>query len=83
MKTFQEFLDEGRKKEIEKLAKKIGRKVEKSVRAQQKAGGPVVADYGNAHVGSKESEAAIMAMMKRDSDWRKSMRKRMEQNEDG
>lgn len=76
MKSFQEFLEEGRKKQIKNLAKKIKKRVKKDIKGQLKSnpGKPVVADYGNAPVGSKESEAAIMAMMQRDAEWRKRMR---------
>lgn len=78
MKSFQEFLEEGRKKKIEKLAKQIEKTVSKDVKTQRKENpnATPVADYGNSKPHSKEAEAAMMAMMRRD----KAARKRMKKN---
>ena len=78
MKTFQEFLDEGKKK-IEKLSTEIQKNIKKDIKRQKKENPnkPPVADYGNPKLGSDEHMAAIHPMMARDSAWRKKMRKKM------
>lgn len=77
MKTFQEFLEEGKKKEIKKMAEKIGKSVAKDVKRQRKEnpGQSPVADYGNPAPGSPETDAAIMAMMQRAKEGLKKMKK--------
>jgi hypothetical protein len=76
MKTFSEFLEEGKKKkEFEKLTRKIERSVSKSVKNQRKEGEIPIADYGDAPAGSPERKAAIEAMMNRDSKGRKEMKR--------
>ena len=74
-KDFQTLL-EGKKKEnqIAKRAKEIAKNVKKQV--QNSPGTPVVADYGGGEAGSTEREASLRAMMKRDAEWRKSMKKK-------
>lgn len=81
MITFQEFLEEGKRKKIEKMAKQIGKTVAKDIERQKKENPErsPVADYGNPAPGSVETDAAIKAMMDRDKDWRK----RMKQNQNG
>ena len=82
MISFNDFqiLLEGKKKEkeIAKRAKQIAKDVKKQVKNQRKnsPGTPIVADYGGGETGSVEREAALRAMVKRDSEWRKSMRKK-------
>ena len=78
MKTFQEFLEEGKNKRIKILTKQIEKSVSKDVKKQEKEnpGQPTVANYGNPKLGSDEHMAAIRAMMNRDSAWRKQMKKR-------
>lgn len=78
MITFQDFLEEGKKKEIKKMAEKIGKSVAKDIKRQKKEnpGQAPVADYGNPAPGSPETDAAIMAMMKRDKEWRDKMKKK-------
>jgi hypothetical protein len=82
MKSFQEFLEEGRKAKIKRLSKEI----EKSVRgdmerqSEENPGKPVIANFGNHPPGSKESEAAIMAMMRMDKRGRKEMKKRLKKS---
>lgn len=79
MKSFQEFLEEGRKERVEKLAKKIAKKVDKDVKQQRKANpnAPLVADYGHSKPESVEADAAMKAMMDRDKAWRKKMKKNL------
>ncbi len=66
MKTFQEFLEEEKKKKkIEKLSKEIGKKVKKDV-ARQKSENPekpTVANYGSSSKNPDEIQAGINAMM--------------------
>lgn len=83
MKTFQEFLEEGRKKRIAKLADKIGKSVKKDMerQRQQNPERSPVADYGNPELGSDEHMAAIQAMMDRDSKWRKKMKQQQKATE--
>ena len=80
MKTFQQFL-EGSK--VKKLAKKIAKQVKKDVRLQQRENPdrPARMNYGDSEPNSLERRAAIMAMMKTDSDWRKKMKERQKQQE--
>lgn len=77
MKTFQEFLEEGKKKKIKKMAEKIGKSVAKDIKRQEKEnpGQTHVADYGNPAPGSPETDAAIMAMMQRSREGLKKMKK--------
>lgn len=64
MKTFQEFLNEGKKKKFEKGVEKIRKGVEKSLNQQRKENPekPLVADYGNPPLGSDAHMQAIEAM---------------------
>ena len=66
MKTFQEFLEEEKKKKkIEKLTKKIKKKVEKSVE-QQKTENPdkaTISNYGSSSGDPDKIQAGINAMM--------------------
>lgn len=73
MKSFQEFLEEGRKQEIKSLSKKIVKDKTKEIKKQQKKSpnSPVVIDFGNPEKGSVEHHAALQAMMNMDSAWRK------------
>lgn len=84
MKTFQEFLEEGKKKKIEKLAKKIGKEIEQDIarQTQENPDSLPVADYGNPKMGSNKHMAAIQAMMDRDSAWRKEMKKKQKQEQE-
>ena len=83
MKSFQEFLEEGRRKKIEKLAKEIEKTVSKNVKTQRKKNpnATPVADYGHSKPNSEEAEAAMMAMMARDKDARKRMKKENPDND--
>lgn len=83
MKTFQEFIAESKAKKIKELSKEIERRVNKDIKKQKKKNPdqPVVADYGNPPVGSKESEAAIMAMMRMSSQQREKMKKDFERKQ--
>lgn len=76
MKTFKEFLEESK---IKKLAKEIEKRVAKDLKKQRKKNPdqPTIANYGDYPVGSKEREAAIMAMMNADKLGRKNMKKKL------
>jgi len=78
MKTFQQFLEESK---VKKLAKKIAKQVKKDVKRQQRENPdrPARMNYGDSEPNSLERRAAIMAMMKTDSDWRKKMKERQKQ----
>lgn len=80
MKTFQQFLEESK---VNKLAKKIAKQVKKDVKRQQRENPdrPARMNYGDSEPNSIERRAAIMAMMKTDSDWRKEMKERQKQQE--
>ena len=74
MKSFQQFLNEGKKKRYNQALKNEL----KSSKEQIKSGSNII-EYGNdSEPNSPERLAAIHAMMKRDSDWRKMMRQRMQ-----
>lgn len=77
MKTLQQFLEEGK---IKKLAKRIAKRVANDAEQQRSENPdkPVVLNYGDSEPNSTERNAAIMAMMKSDSDWRKRMKKQKE-----
>ena len=84
MKTFQQFLEESKEKKlIKKLSKKIEKRVAKDVKRQQRENPdrPARMNYGDSEPGSIERRAAVMAMMKTDSDWRKKMKERQKQQE--
>lgn len=86
MKTFQEFLEEGKKKEFEKGVEKIRARVGKSLKQQRKENPdkPTVADYGNPSLGSDEHMQAIEAMERDRKEGLKKMKKKfkaMQQNQ--
>lgn len=64
MKTFQEFLNEGKKKEFERGVEKIRKGVKQSLKQQRikNPEKPLVADYGNPPLGSDAHMQAIEAM---------------------
>lgn len=82
MKTFQEFLEEGKKnkskKELKKKVKKIIKRVAKDIERQKEEnpGQPTVAVFGDPNSKGPATPAEIGALIKWDSAGREQMKKR-------
>lgn len=78
MKTFQQFLEEGK---VKKRSQEILKDVKKDRKSQikQNPNKPVVVTFGNPNSkpGSREREAAIRAMMDYDREGRREMRRNL------
>jgi hypothetical protein len=83
MKTFQEFIEEGKNKnreeKIKNRAKEIKKEIKKSRKEQlkQNPDKPVVLDYGESKPNSPERLASIQAMMDYDKQGRQNMKKNL------
>jgi len=71
MKTFQEFLEEGKKKEVQKIIKRVTKEVEK----QDPHQAPVL-NFGKPKPGKTASPAEIEAMMQMNSNYVKELKRR-------
>ena len=84
MKTFREFLSEGKKKKEEKYIKKLAKKIGKDIKRQRKeqlaAGKIPIINYPHSEPNSPESKAAIMAFLKDKRKWMDKLKKQREKS---